>query len=195
MFFPTSPHLPTVGDVVCFRHQHQPYTVALHSPDRTLYHLIGLDEPARVEVLAWYPTVGDRVEVLFCPYAQYLQGKFDQYLRQRYSAKGSDKEAIDRTLGRIKTAMKQAQNYRTGELLRVEGELAQVKFSGGAEVLPFHCLAVVDRDPKTQQPAAALPPVSFPSPASIAHTHPAPARESRPTPDKIPALHRQLESL
>ena len=62
MFFPNSPHLPTVCDVVCFRHQHQPYNVALHSPDRTMYQLVGLDEPVRVEVLAWYPQVGDRVE-------------------------------------------------------------------------------------------------------------------------------------
>ena len=53
MFFPTSPHLPTVGDVVCIRHHHQPYTVALHSPDRTLYQLVGLDEQVRVETLAW----------------------------------------------------------------------------------------------------------------------------------------------
>ena len=146
MFFPTSPHIPTVGDVVCFRHQHQPYTVALHSPDRTLYHLIGLDEPARVEVLAWYPQAGDRVEVLFAPYITHLQRKFDKWNCQWWGATAADRPAIEQTLGRIKAAMKLAQNYRTGELLRVEGELAQVKFSGGAEVLPFICLSVVERE-------------------------------------------------
>ena len=146
MFFPTSPHLPTVGDVVCFRHHHQPYTVALHSHDRTMYQLVDLDEPARVETLAWYPTVGDRVEVLFCPFIKYLEAKFDKWNCQWWGATAAERPAIEQTLVRIKAAMKQAQNYRTGELLRVEGELAQVKFSGGAEVLPFVCLAVVDRE-------------------------------------------------
>ena len=146
MFFPTSPHLPTVGDVVCFRHHHQPYTVAMHSPDRTMYQLVGLDEQVRVETMAWYPQVGDRVEVLFCPYIKYLQAKFDKWNCQWWGATAADRPSIEQTLGRIKAAMKQAQNYRTGELLRVEGELAQVKFSGGAEVLPFICLSVVERD-------------------------------------------------
>ena len=49
MFFPTSPNLPTVGGVVCIRHHHQPYTVALHSPDRTF---------RRREVMALWQTDG-----------------------------------------------------------------------------------------------------------------------------------------
>ena len=145
MFFPTSPQLPTVGDTVCIRHHHTPYTVGMVTPDRTLYHLVGLDEPARVETLAWYPQPGDRVEVLMCPYIQYLSGKFDQHNQRWWAAVPGDKPAIEQTLNAIKAAMKRANNYRMGELLRVEGALAQVRFGNEPEVLPFECLSVVER--------------------------------------------------
>ena len=147
MFFPKSPNLPTVGDVVCIRYTHTPYTVALISPDNTLYHLVGMDEPVRLETLAWYPQVGDVVEVLFCPYIRYLEGKLAEYNRRYWTTPPQNRAPIERTIETIKKAMKKAVNYRTGKLLRVDRGLVQVEFPGNSlEVLPFHCIAVVSRD-------------------------------------------------
>jgi hypothetical protein len=145
MFFPTTPSLPTVGDTVCFRHCHDPYTVGMVSPDNTLYHLVGLDEPVRVETLAWYPAVGDRVEVLFCAHLRYLESKFNDYHTRYWLAPPHERAPIERTMAKIKAAMRKAINYRTGDLLRIDGALVQVAFPGGAEVLPFDCIAVISR--------------------------------------------------
>ena len=156
MFFPTSPHLPTVGDVVCFRHHHHPYTVALHSPDNTHYHLVGLDEPVRVETMAWYPQVGDRVEVLFCPLIRHLQNRFDVHNQSWYAAPLGNRGEIERKMAKIKWLMKWSINYRVGELLKIDGSLVQVKFSHGEEVLPLNCIAVAEKATKTPQTAVAV---------------------------------------
>lgn len=145
MFFPKSPNLPTVGDTVCFRYCHEPYQVGMVSPDNTLYHLVGLDEPVRVETLAWYPQVGDTVEVLFYAHLRYLEGKFAKYNAQYWTTPPQDRAPIQRTMEAIKGGMKKATNYRTGKLLRIDRGLVQIEFPGGPEVLPFHCIAVVSR--------------------------------------------------
>ena len=145
MFFPRSPNLPTVGDVVCFRYCHEPYTVGMVSPCNTLYHLIGLDAPVRVETLAWYPQVGDVVEVLFAPYLKHLNNRLEHHNARWHRATDDDKPDIYRVVEAVKLAMRKAINYRTGELMRVENTLAQVGFPSGSEVLPFHCIATTSR--------------------------------------------------
>jgi hypothetical protein len=146
MFFPRSPNLPTVGDTVCFRYCHEPYTVGMVSPDNTLYHLISIDEPVRVETLAWYPQVGDTVEVLFAPHLKYLESKFATYNAQYWATPPQDRAPIQRTMEAIKNAMKKAINYRTGKLLRIDRGLVQVEFPSGAEVMPLECIATVSRE-------------------------------------------------
>lgn len=146
MFFPKSPNLPTVGDTVCFRYCHEPYQVGIVSPDNTLYYLIGLDAPVRVETLAWYPQVGDIVEVLFCAHIRYLESKFADYNARYWAAPPQDRAPIERTMEAIKGAMRKAVNYRTGKLLRVDRGLVQVGFASGPEVLPLVCVATVSRE-------------------------------------------------
>ena len=188
MFFPKSHGLPVMGDKVRLDHNPEPYTVGMVTPDRTWYHLLELDEPVRVECLAWYPRVGDRVEVLFCPYFKWLQGRFDHHW-SRWWAEPGERRAIEQTLDRIKAAMKNGVRYRVGDLMKVEGDLVEVQFGNSTEVLPMDCISVAKREIKIQPPADALPPESSPFPAGSGYTLPAPAHETRPMPDKIPALH------
>ena len=143
MFFPTSPHLPRMADRVCLRHQHTPYTVGMVSPDNALYYLEGLDEPVRVETIAWYPIPGHDVEVLFCPYIRHLQERFNYWQLQWLQAAPCDRPEAEKKLGAIKLEMRWAIQYRVGELMRVDGDLALVRFPGGDKVLPFNCLSVV----------------------------------------------------
>ena len=130
MFFPRSPNLPTVGDTVCFRYCHEPYTVGMVTPCNTLYHLSGIDAPVRLETLAWYPQVGDNVEVLFAPHIRYLEGKLADYNARYWTTPPQDRAPIERTIQAIKGAMKKAINYRTGTLLRIDRGLVQVGFQG-----------------------------------------------------------------
>lgn len=144
MFFPKSHGLPVMGDKVRLDHNPEPYTVGMVTPDRTWYHLLELDEPVRVECLAWYPRVGDRVEVLFCPYFKWLQGRFDHHW-SRWWAEPGERRAIEQTLDRIKAAMKNGVCYRVGELMKIEGDLVEVQFGNSTEVLPMECVAVAEK--------------------------------------------------
>ena len=144
MFFPKSHGLPVMGDRVRIDHNPEPYTVGMVTPDRTWYHLLELDEPVRVECLAWYPRVGDRVEVLFCPYFKWLQGRFGHHW-SRWWAEPGERRAIEQTLDRIKAAMKNGVRYRVGELMKIEGDLVEVQFGNSTEVLPMDCIAVAER--------------------------------------------------
>jgi len=151
MFFPNSHHLPTTGDIVTFRHGHTPYTVALHSPDRTLYHLVGIDEPQRVETLAWYPSVGDRVEVLFCPYLRHCQKRFAFHQANWWNSIGDDRNEHQGKMDAAKEAMKWSRGWRAGVLKQVVGGNATVQFSDGDRVLPFDCISVVTIEPEKKE--------------------------------------------
>jgi hypothetical protein len=144
MFFPSSPHLPTTGDRVVFRFEHQPYTVAMVSPDRQLVLLEGIADPVRIETLAWAPTVGDRVEVLFQPYLAWVQSAFDEYLRLSYSDQSNRAEHMAK-VERIKGRMKVGINYRTGTIAQMDGAMVRLQFGASSEVMPITCIAVIER--------------------------------------------------
>ncbi|MBD1871913.1 hypothetical protein H6F75_00315 [Nodosilinea sp. FACHB-131] len=141
MFFPNSPHLPTLGDRVCYRADFhpRPYTVTFSTHDRygnLWLSLEGVDEPARVEELAWYPQKGDRVELRFSTYVNWLQARFTECMEQGQR---------DR-LEAVKAAMKKSQHYRTGDLVQVDGPWVKIRFgAAGDEVVPISCIAVTER--------------------------------------------------
>ena len=141
MFFPSSPHLPTLGDRVCFRADFhpRPYTVTFSTEDiygNLWLSLDGLADPARVEELAWYPAVGDRVELRFSTYTNWLMARFNDAIEWGHR---------DR-LEVVKAALKKSQHYRTGDLVQVDGDWVKVRFgAAGCEVVPVSCISVLHR--------------------------------------------------
>jgi hypothetical protein len=142
MLFPSTPHLPGPGDRVIVRtaaptYNPQPVTVALLSPDNVWVSLVGDDEPVRIEAVNWWPQVGDRVEVLFQPYLNWLDAMLWEFTEQHHK----DPAGYGPKIARIKERMRKGINYRTGTLEAIDDRWASV----AGEVLPMCCIWVVER--------------------------------------------------
>lgn len=153
MLFPDSPKLPGPGDRVIIQghgniYNPQPFTVALLSPDKQWVSLVETHEPARIETINWWPQVGDRVELLFCPYLNWLEAVLKECGEQRHT----DPADYEAKMTRVKKRIRAGLNYRTGLLISVDDRWANVQFSPATEdspateeVIPFCCIGVLGR--------------------------------------------------
>jgi hypothetical protein len=111
--------------------------------------------------------VGDRAEVLFCPYLKWLQGAFDKYLGLSFSDWSNRAEHMA-TLERIKGRMKRGTQYRRATIVKMSETMVKVEFiaikrdenakdsdelpetiefvdTGIEEVIPLDCVSVIER--------------------------------------------------
>lgn len=135
MMFSTHPPeaLPKVGDLVTMHHCGYPWTVTKRSRNRFQQVMMVVTPPAgpsqlvMVEVLNWWPAVGDICTVLAKPYGDWLQTT---------GAKRWDCEDYNN-----------AQSWLYGEfpVTDIDRDMATVQGGKRSQRVPLGCLAVVKR--------------------------------------------------
>jgi hypothetical protein len=147
MLFPSTPHLPGPGDRVIIRtaapsYNPQPATVALLSSDNVWVSLVGEPDPVRIEAVNWWPQVGDKVEVLFPVYINWVSAMLQEFIENHWRNPDDYGPKITRIKKRLKTGMA----YRSGELTAMDDRWANVQFSqASSEVMPMCCVWVIQR--------------------------------------------------